>query len=125
MEAEVGDTLTFEWPGVHNVYQMPSLEAFESCDFSSATLIGSETGVQATLDSLPAYFACEISGHCLAGQKLAVTAIEPTGKSHIFISDEDGDLKSFLFDQIAAVGPELQSGVMCSQKKCVNHLDLC
>jgi len=77
MEAKVGDSLTFTWRGRHNVYQMPSYEAFTTCDFSSATNLGSNSGVEVTLDSLPAYFACEVSGHCMAGQKLAVTEVEP------------------------------------------------
>jgi len=77
LEANVGDSLTFTWRGRHNVYQMPSYEAFTMCDFSSAINLGSESGVEFTIDSLPAYFACEVSGHCMAGQKLAVTEVEP------------------------------------------------
>merc|ERR1719424_1358812 len=81
--AHVGDSLHFMWennsPAGHNVYMMASKAAFDSCDFTDATNLGAASApasgrVEYKLTVLPAYFACEISGHCNAGQKLAVTA---------------------------------------------------
>ena len=72
--AIVGDSLKFMWEGVHNVYMMADKAAFDSCDFAGATNLGAASPVEYTLTALPTYFACEIAGHCGAGQKLAVTA---------------------------------------------------
>ena len=76
MTASVGDTLEFTWSGTHNVYVMPNAEAVEACDFSSATLLCATSAggsCTATLDTLPAYFACEVAGHCQGGQHLTVS----------------------------------------------------
>ena len=75
--AIVGDSLHFMWDetyGAHNVYKMADKAAFDSCDFAGATNLGAASPVEYTLTALPTYFACEIAGHCGAGQKLAVTA---------------------------------------------------
>jgi hypothetical protein len=80
-EASVGDTLNFRWgQGSHDVYLMPSQQAFAACDFSSATKLGETTGIHYKLTSLPAYFACGkyAGSHCQAGQKMAVTAAGTT-----------------------------------------------
>merc|ERR1711865_1333398 len=74
-----GDSLHFMWEGNHNVYRMANKLAFEECDFTGATNIDSPnlvsiSPVEHKLTELPAYFACEIEGHCAMGQKLAVTA---------------------------------------------------
>ena len=46
--------------------------AFDSCDFSTATKVGETSPVVYTINgALPLYFACEKSGHCASGQKLA------------------------------------------------------
>jgi len=76
--AAVGDTLKFEWSGPHNVYKMPDATALGNCDFSSATEVCAQANSDggsctANLDALPAYFACEVSGHCSSGQHLTVT----------------------------------------------------
>ena len=74
MTAAVGDTLEFSWTGNHNVYLMADETAFDACDFTGAIDLGDASPVSYTLTSLPAYFGCEIAGHCTYGQKLAVTA---------------------------------------------------
>jgi len=80
MTAAVGDTLKFEWSGgaPHNVYRMPDAASLTgNCDFSSATEVcatGTTDGgsCTATINALPAYFACQVSGHCSGGQHLTV-----------------------------------------------------
>ena len=91
-----GTQISFTWPGdaatgglAHNVYLMPSKTAFDSCDFTGATDLGSASGVtfqvrvqglapprSTTGESSAFYFACQIPGHCQAGQKLEVTVAE-------------------------------------------------
>lgn len=78
MTAAVGDTLKFTWSGPHNVYKLPDATALENCDFSSATEVCAQANSDggsctATINALPAYFACEVSGHCTSGQHLTVT----------------------------------------------------
>ena len=52
---------------------MPDVVDFNNCDFSHATLIGSNSGATYTVgQNLPVYFACAVTGHCVAGQKLTV-----------------------------------------------------
>ena len=66
--------LSFEWTGSHNVYSLPDWKAFENCDFSGAHLLGekSPTTYTRTKDQSQ-FFACHKPGHCVKGQKLAVT----------------------------------------------------
>jgi len=81
MTASTGATLTFEWSGMpHNVYVMPNAEALAACDFNSGAVVATGCDTTSgpasctyTLNSLPAYFACEVSGHCGGGQHLTVT----------------------------------------------------
>ena len=73
-EANIGDIINFSWSGKHNVYSLPDENAFMNCDFSSGTLLSSTSPYQHILIGiLPQYFACEVPGHCDAGQKLKVT----------------------------------------------------
>ena len=80
----IGDKLSFKYTEYHNVYLMPSPEAYESCDFSAATELASATyggGEGDTPNKYEAvttatgtlYFACQIPGHCAGKQKIAVT----------------------------------------------------
>ena len=66
--------LSFEWTGSHNVYSLPDWNAFENCEFTGAHLLGdkSPTTYNRT-KSQSQYFACKVPGHCVKGQKLAVT----------------------------------------------------
>lgn len=77
---KVGDTLVFTFPaGIHTVAEV-SKSAYDSCSAASP--------LSAVLTTAPAnitvssagthYFICTITGHCSAGQKLAVVA---TGSS--------------------------------------------
>ena len=83
-EVVIGDKLSFKYTEYHNVYLMPSQEAYESCDFSAATELASDSygggegsnpnkyeAVTTATGTL--YFACQISEHCAADQKIAVT----------------------------------------------------
>lgn len=88
-EVAVGTSLVFRYSAAHNVWRMPSKQAFEACDFSGARELASTThgGVApADVDRLgyanvyeasmntasTTYFACQVSDHCQKGQKIAV-----------------------------------------------------
>eukprot|EP00548_Thalassiothrix_antarctica_P011827 CAMPEP_0194158942 /NCGR_PEP_ID=MMETSP0152-20130528/77558_1 /TAXON_ID=1049557 /ORGANISM="Thalassiothrix antarctica, Strain L6-D1" /LENGTH=533 /DNA_ID=CAMNT_0038868459 /DNA_START=113 /DNA_END=1711 /DNA_ORIENTATION=+ len=75
--AMVGDTIQFNWAGVHNVYIHPS----GTCDGMDSIEIGQKSGAFYTFTEDDAgqdiYFACQITGHCGAGQILKVS-VEPT-----------------------------------------------
>ena len=83
-EVVIGDKLSFKYNAFHNVYLMPSQEAYESCDFSAATELasvsygGGEGDIPNKYEAVTTatgtlYFACQISEHCAADQKIAVT----------------------------------------------------
>ena len=74
-----GTLLQFQWEGTHNVHILPNLEAFTACNFTSATILGAQSGVEFQIPSAQTeklYFACKVNSHCLSGQKLAVTIID-------------------------------------------------
>ena len=75
-EASPGARVMFRWDGGHDVYLMDSEEAYNSCDFSSATKLGLSSPVSYTIPSdaslTPIYFACSVGSHCSNGQRLAV-----------------------------------------------------
>ena len=79
----VGDRLRFRYTTEHNVWLFKSLKAFEACDFGAASeLAGSHYGggdaaspnmYEATaLHPGTLFIACEVAGHCKAGQKLRI-----------------------------------------------------
>ena len=83
-EVVIGDKLSFKYTTFHNVYLMPSQEAYDSCDFAAATELASATqsgGEGSSPNKYEAvttatgtlYFACQIPGHYGARQKIAVT----------------------------------------------------
>ena len=83
-EVVIGDKLSFKYTEYHNVYLMPSQEAYESCDFSAATELasvsygGGEGDIPNKYEAVTTatgtlYFACQIASHCAQGQKIAVT----------------------------------------------------
>ena len=83
-EVVIGDKLSFKYTTFHNVYLMPSQEAYASCDFSAATELanatygGGEGSIPNKYEAVTTatgtlYFACEKPGHCEARQKIAVT----------------------------------------------------
>ena len=75
LSASAPVTLSFEWTGSHNVYSLPDWKAFENCDFSGAHFLGdkSPTTYKTPNKFQSQYFACKKPGHCVHGQKLAVT----------------------------------------------------
>merc|ERR1719499_341234 len=107
----VGDTIKFEWGSGHddhghdhdhdhdeghNVLLMPDENAFSGCDFSSATLLGSESPVttEAFTTTGVYYYSCSVTGHCGQGQKLAVTVNNGT-------CDDDSGAAGELFVPLA------------------------
>ena len=86
-EVVIGDKLSFKYTTYHNVYLMPSQEAYASCDFSAATELanatygGGEGSIPNKYEAVTTatgtlYFACQIPGHCAGKQKIAVTVTE-------------------------------------------------
>ena len=80
----IGDKLSFKYSEYHNVYLIPSQEAYRSCNFSDATELASDSygGGEGSFPNVyeavttatgTLYFACEKPGHCEARQKIAVT----------------------------------------------------
>ena len=81
----VGDKLHFKYSSNHNVYLVESAAKYDTCDFSGATELASTShggGSGSTPNQYEAvvssagtlYIACEVSGHCDAGQKVTITA---------------------------------------------------
>ena len=74
VEVKNGDTISFVWSSSHTVHQFPDETAFDNCDFTSATQIGSNTSpATATMGATTAWYGCSISNHCISGMKLKVT----------------------------------------------------
>lgn len=79
LNAEVGDTVTFDWSGStpHDLKQMTSSTALTNCDFTGSTQrVGSVTAGNYQMDTSAAgtfYFSCSVGAHCSGGnQKLVV-----------------------------------------------------
>jgi plastocyanin len=71
--ANTGDTLKFIWSGGHNVYKMASMQAYDDCNFVGATNAGATSPVEVTMGDATVYYACEVSGHCSANQKIEIS----------------------------------------------------
>ncbi len=70
--AKVGDTITFNWSGSHDVYIHPS----GTCDEDGSIVVGMNTGSTFTFkedDVGDVTFACQVSSHCDAGQIVTYT----------------------------------------------------
>ena len=76
-----GDTITFMWSGDHNVYKLADAAAYASCDFAGATDVGSISPVTVAVGTTEEWYACQIGGHCVVGQKLHVTISADAGSS--------------------------------------------
>lgn len=93
IQVPAGEMLTFTWTNTHNVYEMPNAASITgACDFSGATPKGSSSGTVVIIPFTANvgdkfYYACEIVGHCGAGQHLTVEIIEDTSTD----SDPCGD----------------------------------
>mmetsp|Transcript_29954 Transcript_29954/g.34466 ORF Transcript_29954/g.34466 Transcript_29954/m.34466 type:complete len:208 (-) Transcript_29954:182-805(-) len=80
VEATVGDTITFQWDGGHNVYIHPTMD----CNLEGAILVGTESPTEYTFtaeDVGDLYFSCDIGdgAHCKAGQNLIATVSSGDG----------------------------------------------
>jgi len=70
VNANVGDSIVFNWGGFHNVYHHPS----GTCSDAGATLVGSDSGASWTAPSAGTFvFACDVGSHCEWGQIVTVT----------------------------------------------------
>ena len=68
--------LEFTWSGPHNVYRMKDKAAYDTCKFEGAKMLGDKSGTKHHIHGNNGdvfYFACQVSNHCVQGQKLAVT----------------------------------------------------
>eukprot|EP00592_Proboscia_alata_P009696 CAMPEP_0194357676 /NCGR_PEP_ID=MMETSP0174-20130528/5126_1 /TAXON_ID=216777 /ORGANISM="Proboscia alata, Strain PI-D3" /LENGTH=185 /DNA_ID=CAMNT_0039127795 /DNA_START=48 /DNA_END=605 /DNA_ORIENTATION=+ len=75
---KVGDTIVFNWPGVHNVAFHPN----GGCDKTDAVILGSSTGYSYTVvedDIGQKVFACDIGDHCSKGQLIDATISSDDG----------------------------------------------
>ena len=92
--AQVGQILNFKYSMHHDVWRLPTREAFDACDFSEATMLAdTDAGGGCALDedlecilaskgfglelseAGPLYLACSIHDHCLNGQRLVVNVV--------------------------------------------------
>ena len=65
------EDLTFTWTSTHNVMLMADEDAFDSCDFSGATLVGSTSPVTGSGESgTTAYYACSARGGVLSSARV-------------------------------------------------------
>ena len=77
LEVSKGDLVQFDWEGSHDVYLLPSQQAFTDCDFADGVNLGAVTGLRIHTGRLVCgetyYFACSIGDHCQSGMmKLAI-----------------------------------------------------
>ena len=72
---------SFEWSGDHDLWQFKDRMAFESCDFSRATVLSSISGYVFKGDVGTYYFGCSVYGHCSAGQKLMLDITDDEGNT--------------------------------------------
>jgi len=78
LDANVGDTIDFEWGIGHNVYIHPTMD----CNLDDRSYVGDESPTEYTFkdtdgsaDGTKMFFSCDIGdgAHCKAGQQLVVT----------------------------------------------------
>jgi len=86
VEANVGDTITFQWGAGHNVYIHPTMD----CNLEGAILVGTTSPTEYTftaddgsVEGTEMYFSCDIGdgAHCKAGQNLIATVYSGDGDS--------------------------------------------
>merc|ERR1711871_1141366 len=90
--AALGDTVVFEYSASHDVYQMANSTAYDSCDFTGATMLAS-TSQGGGSGSYPnrysytcsttgnVYAACSVGSHCSAGQKVQIACNTQTNSA--------------------------------------------
>ncbi|MGB0588689.1 MAG: lamin tail domain-containing protein [Myxococcota bacterium] len=76
----LGSSLVFEWSGTHSVATLPTQEAFDACDVSEQTVVGSSSPFEWTPDEVGThYLVCPLGGgsHCEMGMNIVVHVVEP------------------------------------------------
>merc|ERR1711907_376626 len=90
--AALGDTVVFEYSASHDVYHMASSTAYDSCDFTGATMLASASqggGSGSYPNSYSytcsttgnVYVACSVGSHCSAGQKVQIACNTQTNSA--------------------------------------------
>jgi len=73
--ARVGDTIIFEWNGVHNV----NIHPFRSCSILFRKWLGDQSGASYTFtkedENKDILFSCDIGNHCAKGMRMTVTVL--------------------------------------------------
>ena len=127
VKAEVGDTLVFEWDSVieHNVYLAPS----DSCkNLDDGKKVGDKSPVEYKIREKDAgktlTFACEIEGHCQAGQLVSVTVDDAPSEDE---DDEDDDGEEETEDEKEETEDENEDEGSCKERrdKCEENDECC
>ena len=74
MTVSLGDTIVFNWSGIHNVYIHPTGD----CSQVGAIFVGTETGASYTFidsDVGDLEFVCDVGAHCENGMRVTITVI--------------------------------------------------
>lgn len=82
LNIDQNDTVTWTYSASHNVHEFPDEAAFNSCDFTMATLVGDFSASPLTLDFAGGgtrYFGCAVAGHCSAGNMKIKVITAPNG----------------------------------------------
>jgi len=91
LEVSTGRHVSFQYSAGHNLFRLNSQTAYDNCDMTGATLLGSSsvgggTGSFPNAVTVPKvdgdmWFACAIGSHCQAGQKLKVIDVSSVSTS--------------------------------------------
>jgi len=78
IDVQVGDTVTFQFAGGHDVREFPDAAAYGSCNFSSASLLGSAGPIVVPFDTPGVfYFGCGVGAHCSAAGMYLQVPVAP------------------------------------------------
>ena len=79
VDVAVGDTVTFNWAGFHNVVIMPSEADYGECAPGAGEVLAPDAPGGAFPYTVPEgaaggalYFVCTVPGHCSSGQKITL-----------------------------------------------------
>ncbi len=81
LNIEENDTVTWMYTTSHNVWEFPDQAAFDTCDFSAATMVGDNGDSPLTIPFTAGtrFFGCAVGGHCLSGgMKMKVITSPPS-----------------------------------------------
>lgn len=80
LEVSVGDTVTFTWSGTHGLTMIPSGQCpvlFTGPDVTTLVDVSSGGSYEwKAMEPGTYWFACQVPGHCLAGQVIKITVVE-------------------------------------------------